>query len=721
MRYFLSCARGLEPLAEQELQQFGLESVKPTSAGVWFEADIEAVLRVCLWTRVGSRVLLPLFDCEATGDALHGAALDFDWATHLQPKLPLAIDFSGTNDDIRHTRFGALRLKDGIADAYRTAGLATPEIEDGPSVQRLSARIERRRISVALDLCGEGLHRRGYRERQGIAPLRETLAAALLMRAGWLQMVAQDAQAALYDPMCGSGTLLIEGAMMALDRAPALGREDWAMQHWPLFDRSIWANLVAETDQRFDAGRARWNGRIVGGDIDSRIIHAARDNASRAGVHGQIEFTATAFGALPPSLAATVQNGLLITNPPYGERMGERDQSLQTYRELGEQLAQNFQGWRAAVLAPDEAHGRATGLHSYRHTQVQNGNLDCRFYLFNIDPKVRIAVRADGPKPSAGAEMVAARIRKNRARLKSWLQREQIDCWRVYDADIPEYSAAIDLYRDSEDSLWLVVQEYAAPAEIDEKVARHRLNELCTGAGLAFDLPPDRVLRKVRKRQKGSEQYRPADNPSGREIEVCEGPVRIGVNLTDYLDTGLFLDHRPVRRWIREHAKGRRFLNLFCYTAVATLHAAVGGARDSLSLDMSNTYLGWAQRNFERNRLSPWHRLQRVDCLAWLRDPPLDAGPFDLILLDPPTFSNSARMEDSLDVQRDHLIMIEGAMRLLAADGTLVFSNNYRRFKLDPSIAERFAVTDFHQESLDPDFQRNPRIHTCFLIRHATA
>lgn len=321
--------------------------------------------------------------------------------------------------------------------------------------------------------------------------------------------------------------------------------------------------------------------------------------------------------------------------------------------------------------------------------------------------------------------MVAARVRKNRARLKSWLNRSGVENYRVYDADIPEYSAAVDIYtvRDPNEELKqiFVIQEYAAPAEIEEGKAKHRFNELCTGVQLAFDCDEDQLIRKTRQRQKGSAQYERSYEGSSIEHRVYEGSVQLLVNFEGYLDTGLFLDHRPIRKWIAEQAKDKKFLNLFCYTAVPSLHAIRGGASESLSLDMSNTYLDWARRNYRLNDADVWkHQTKRADCIAWLKQEVGEEGLFDLILLDPPTFSNSKKMEGTLDIQRDQLELIDGAMKRLAPGGVLIFSNNLRRFKLDPAVSEKYQVEDFTSASLDPDFQRNSRIHQCYLIRFIT-
>ncbi len=719
MQFFLSCARGLEPLAEAELNSLGASDVRPTGAGVWFGDSLEQAYRASLWSRVGSRVLLPLFETDATPDSLYDAAIDFDWAQHMPAGCRLKIDFSGTNGQIRDSRFGALKLKDAIVDWHRKAGLAEPSLENSEVDISLSVRLAKKRISVALDLSGEGLHRRGYRSRQGIAPLRESLAAALLMRANWPLLASQDKD--LIDPMCGSGTLVIEAAFMATDRAPGLKRTGWGFDQWPGHNSDLWHKLLGEAQQRFDTGRSRYQGRICGMDIDTRVLRVARDNASSAGIQDLVSFERGDMRQLSPPPETT---GLIIANPPYGERLGDRAQAEELYRQFGQRLSGGFEGWQAAILAPSADFGRLLGMHSHKHYRVTNGKLDCLFYLFDIQAGVELAPATDRA-PSEGAQMVAARIRKNRARLKSWLKRSGVQNYRVYDADIPEYSAAVDVYQvldpDGPEQRF-VVQEYAAPAEIDEGKAKHRFNELCTGVQLAFDADEAQILRKTRQRQKGSSQYQKAEDVSANEYRISEGPVQALVNFEGYLDTGLFLDHRPVRRWLFEQAKGKRFLNLFCYTAVPSLHAVAGGAKESLSLDMSNTYLDWARRNYLLNKVDVWkHLLKRVDCVEWLQQEVGDSGLFDLILLDPPTFSNSKKMEGTLDIQRDQLSLVQGAMKRLAPGGTLVFSNNLRRFRLDEQIARQYQVEDFHAASLDPDFQRNPRVHQCFLIRHGSS
>ena len=306
--------------------------------------------------------------------------------------------------------------------------------------------------------------------------------------------------------------------------------------------------------------------------------------------------------------------------------------------------------------------------------------------------------------------MVANRLRKNRRRLSPWLRREGISCYRVYDADIPEYAAAVDIYHGHPH-----IAEYAAPKSVPDDTANRRLEALVQAVCSVFEVPAgERVAVKRRERQKGTGQYQRLEQ-TGERLVVSEGAVKALVNLHDYLDTGLFLDHRPLRTWVSREAKGRHFLNLFSYTGAATLHAAAGGATTSTSVDASATYLDWFGANLALNGFSDrQHRAIRADVRSWLAE---ETRQYDLIMLDPPSFSNSKRHDD-FDVQRDHYALLELAMARLTGEGILYFSTNSRRFKLDARALETWQVSDVTQQSIPEDFRRNQRIHACWRIRH---
>ncbi|MDQ3495737.1 MAG: bifunctional 23S rRNA (guanine(2069)-N(7))-methyltransferase RlmK/23S rRNA (guanine(2445)-N(2))-methyltransferase RlmL, partial [Pseudomonadota bacterium] len=393
------------------------------------------------------------------------------------------------------------------------------------------------------------------------------------------------------------------------------------------------------------------------------------------------------------------------------------------YRGLGDALRRAVPGWRASLLCGSEALARATGLRARKHYQMFNGALECS--LLVCDPVQPPPREGDQPRTlSPGAQMLANRLRRNLRALKAWREREGVACFRVYDADLPEYAAAIDVYTEADDpdATWLHVQEYAAPKEIPEADVRRRFGEMLAAAREVFGLPRERVATKVRARGKGGSQYAqpPGERRRDERIVVREGVARLQVNLFDYLDTGLFLDHRPLRRRIAAEAAGKRFLNLFCYTGAATVQAAVGGAATTTSVDLSATYLQWLADNLQQNTVVGQpiggyrHRMVQADALAWLQ---ADMGVYDLVFCDPPTFSNSARADD-FDVQRAHVHLLQTAVARLAPDGVLYFSNNARRFRLDAHAVAGFArCTDISAETLPPDFARNPRIHQAWRLQ----
>ncbi|WP_106373422.1 bifunctional 23S rRNA (guanine(2069)-N(7))-methyltransferase RlmK/23S rRNA (guanine(2445)-N(2))-methyltransferase RlmL [Vreelandella songnenensis] len=719
-----TCPKGIEGLLADELVALGATPGKTTVAGVYFTASQASAYRVCLWSRLANRVILllarePMID---TPEQLRDAVARITWTRHLSVGKTLAVDFHGRSDHIRHTRFGAQTVKDGVVDSLQLSGQERPSIDTKTPDLRLYAHLHRANLNLGIDLSGESLHRRGYRRDVGHAPLKENLAAALLVRAGWPERA--KAGEPLIDPLCGAGTLLIEAALMAADQAPNLDRERFGFKGWAGHDEALWLELKREAEARASIGRKRCKNQLLGFDQSPAALSAAKTNAMRAGIPALITLHGQSLGQLsrPEELAAP--SGLLITNPPYGERLGELPELVRLYSQLGEKAKALFPGWTLALFTGNPDLGHRLGLRAHKQYALKNGALDAKLLLMAIGAQAPAseeqgesqAAGQEGTAPqkasgvSENAQMFANRLAKNQKRLKKWLKQSGETCYRVYDADMPEFALAVDRYGDR-----VHVQEYAAPSSINPGQAQKRLFDALEVLPEALNVDPSKVYIKRRERQAGSAQYQKRE-ASGERFEVREGEARLWVNLRDYLDTGLFLDHRPVRRMLGEMAAGKRFLNLFCYTATATVQAALGGASDSVSVDMSNTYLEWAKDNFALNKLDPrLHRVTRDDCFRWLETANAE---FDLIFMDPPTFSNSKKMRDTLDVQRDHPRLVELAMARLAPGGKLVFSNNQRRFKLDDALSERYAVEDITSRTFDPDFQRRTNLHHVFLLRH---
>lgn len=716
-----TCPKGIEGLLADELAALGATPGKTTVAGVYFSASQAIAYRVCLWSRLANRVILQLVrePMIETPEQLRDVVARIAWTQHLAVGKTLAVDFHGRSDHIRHTRFGAQTVKDGVVDALQLAGQERPSIDTKTPDLRLYAHLHRANLTIGIDLSGESLHRRGYRRDVGHAPLKENLAAALLIRAGWPERA--KAGEPLIDPLCGAGTLLIEAALMAADQAPNLDRERFGFKGWAGHDEALWLEQKREAEARASIGRKRCKTQLLGFDQSPAALSAAKTNAMRAGIPALITLHGQSLAQLTRPETLTAESGLLITNPPYGERLGELPELVRLYSQLGEKTKALFPGWTLAMFTGNPDLGHRLGLRAHKQYALKNGALDAKLLLMDIGvPATDSDAQAEGksadappktaPAVSENAQMFANRLGKNQKRLKKWLKQSGETCYRIYDADMPEFALAIDRYGDR-----VHVQEYAAPSSINPAQAQKRLFDALEVLPDALGVDPSKVYIKRRERQTGTAQYQKRE-ASGERFEVREGDARLWVNLRDYLDTGLFLDHRPVRRMLGEMARGKRFLNLFCYTATATVQAALGGASDSVSVDMSNTYLEWAKDNFTLNKLDlRLHRVVRDDCFRWLETANAE---FDLIFMDPPTFSNSKKMRDTLDIQRDHPRLVELAMARLAPGGTLVFSNNQRRFKLDDALSEHYVVEEITSRTFDPDFQRRTNMHHVFLLRH---
>jgi 23S rRNA G2445 N2-methylase RlmL/23S rRNA G2069 N7-methylase RlmK/C1962 C5-methylase RlmI len=908
-----SAPRGLADLLARELVAFGAADARERSTGVSFSGSLAVAYRTCLWSRVANRVFLELgrFDV-ADAEAFYRAVRSIDWSQHLGPEATLACDFSGHHPSITHTHFGALKLKDAIVDSMRESHAWRPSVElDRPSV-RVHAHANGTQVTVSLDLAGESLHRRGYRGAAGEAPLKENVAAGVLMRSGWPELAAQGVP--FLDPMCGSGTFVIEAALIAADRAPGLDREYFGFLGWAGHDAELWRQVLDDARSRARAGLSDalsrgLRGALRGQDRDPTAVRNARGNADRAGMrdlvgfdvrslkdaapvprtsphdggeHDAVEgaaqvddgfadaeqpdepahdaagdvsrvgagFTASSapgdpeqsdddappsgaariwaeaaarkgfagaaraqesFATREPNRAAGVgagdlapaaesagtsgadhaggdlvrvapgagedaapvsrgaeAAGLVCTNPPYGVRLEDRETAKAVHRELGEVLRERFQGWNAAVLTGSPEFGLELGIRAHRTHTVWNGAIECRLLRMKIDTG---SAREPGRlgkgevvdlRNTPGAQMFANRLAKNLKKQQPWADRSGIFCYRLYDADMPEYAFAIDVYRTlaeassadaagpraptrgslaptpagassaapvhrstsqssaagAETLTWLYVQEYAAPSEIELEAVRRRRGEALSTLADVTGVDPDRIRIRTRRKTKRGDQYSKVQDRSDYHV-VLEDGLKFLVNFDDYLDTGLFLDHRKTRARLRAAAAGKRFLNLFAYTCTASVYAAAGGAASTTSVDMSNTYLNWAQRNFELNGLGPDRNgLVQADCRVWLEDTAARSRErYDLVFIDPPTFSNSKRMEGVLDVDRDHPILIDGCARLLAPGGLIVFSTNSQRFRLDESMTRRYDVVDISTKTLPHDFERNPRIHRCFEVR----
>ncbi|HHR6456399.1 TPA: bifunctional 23S rRNA (guanine(2069)-N(7))-methyltransferase RlmK/23S rRNA (guanine(2445)-N(2))-methyltransferase RlmL [Providencia alcalifaciens] len=697
---FASTARGLEELLKTELEALGASQCKVAQGGVYFQADDRVMYQSLLWSRLASRILLPLNDFDVYSDLdLYLGVQAIDWSEIFSVDDTFVVHFTGTNEEIRNSQYGALKVKDAIVDSFVRKLDQRPDVARQEADIRINVYLNKERASVALDLSGDSLHIRGYRDLAGQAPLKETLAAAIISRSGWQKNTP------MVDPMCGSGTLLIEAAMIAADRAPGLYRQHWGFNAWLKHNPELWREVVTEAQVRFRQGLKDTTSRFYGFDIDKRVLDMARANARRAGLQDLITFNHGDAAALENPVKTDIK-GTIISNPPYGERLESEPALIALHSQFGRVVKARFPGWRLSIFSASPELLSCLQLRSEREFKAKNGPLDCVQKNYQLAETPSETVAEISPD-------FANRLRKNQKKLAKWAKQQGVDCYRLYDADLPEYNVAVDIYGEK-----VVVQEYAPPKTVDERKARQRLFDVITATMNVLGLTSNQLVLKTRQRQKGKQQYEKLAQKDDFFL-VQEYNAKLLVNLTDYLDTGLFLDHRIARRMLGEMSRGKDFLNLFCYTGTATVHAGLGGAKSTTSVDMSRTYLEWAEKNLQANQLTGrQHRLMQADCLNWLAN---TDEQFDLIFIDPPTFSNSKRMDGTFDVQRDHVQLITHLKRMLRRGGTVMFSNNKRGFKMDLEALTELGLKaqEITAKTLSEDFARNRQIHNCWLISHA--
>jgi 23S rRNA (guanine2445-N2)-methyltransferase / 23S rRNA (guanine2069-N7)-methyltransferase len=681
-----------------------------------FAGSLETAYRACLWSRFSTRILLPLAEFKAPDtDALYKGAFEVGCPKHLAKDGTFAVDCTAVSSPIEHTRFAALRVKDAVVDQFKQRYKRRPSIDVNRPDIRIRLFLNKDKAALSLDLSGESLHRRGYRAAGGEAPLKESLAAAILCFAGWSDSVAPESL--LLDPMCGSGTLLIEAGLMCGDIAPGLGRKYFGFLKWCGHDKALWERLVAEAVERENqAVEHPWPG-IVGYDSDRAAVGGALKNIESAGLRGLVHVERRDLAGLKNPLGRKKQGrsrtGILALNPPYGARLSGANEVKYLYRCIGRKLREEFAGWRAGVLIGRPDFADAFGMEPVKQYRLYNGPLLCNLWIFDVPcqsaDKAFPGWQAGSGTDAKEARDFANRLRKNLKQILKWASQEEVACFRIYDSDIPEYNLAVDLYE-----TLVHVQEYAPPKTVDPEKASGRVKQAVQVIQDVLGIKRNRIFLKRRQKQKGRAQYQKQADRS-RLYEVREGRCRFLVNLTDYLDTGLFLDLRILRSMIQAKAEGRRFLNLFGYTGAATVHAAMGGAKTTTMVDLSPVYIDWARSNLALNGFgSKNHKMVRADCMAWLSKA---RNQYDLIFADPPTFSNTRSLKRVFDVQQEHAELIRLAMRRLAPEGLLIFSTNFKRFKIDLEALSGYDIRDISRMTIPRDFKRHPRIHQCWEVR----
>ncbi len=711
---------GLEAVVARELVALGYESKTIQSGRILFRADESALVRANLWLRSSDRVLLRLgtFPAKDFGE-LFDQTYALPWEEWIGPDAAFPVNGRSVKSQLSSVPACQKIVKKAVVEKLRAAHRVECLAETGPKFSLEVALLEDQ-ATLTLDTTGPGLHKRGYRRLVGEAPLKETLAAAMVLLSFWRP------DRPLIDPFCGTGTIPIEAALIGRNLAPGLRRE-FAAEHWPRLPQSLWD---AARQEAGDLAKPDLPERVLGTDIDEKALGLARHHAAMAGVDGQIHFQQRAFAELHSSR----EYGCMICNPPYGERVGEGREVEALYRQMPIVL-RRLKTWSHYILTSYPDFEALVGQQADRRRKLYNGRIQCTYYQF-YGPKPGLAIaeevaapEAEAPvepdssprpvaRPAFGglpakartqAEIFRIRLTKRAHHLRRWPSKQGITCYRLYDADVPEIPLIVDRYEDC-----LYVADCSLPHERTPAEHADWLDLMARAAGEVLNVPPANVFLKRRQRQRGTSQYERMAQEQ-RVSVVSEGGLRFRVNLSDYVDTGLFLDHRITRSMVRELAFGKRFLNLFGYTGAFTVYAAAGGALSTTTVDLSNTYLDWAADNMRLNGFTgPEHQFVRNDALGFLEHRPQGAE-FDLAVVDPPTFSNSKRTEDFWDVQRDHVELLARLLEWMVPGGVIFFSTNFRRFKFAEQDLSGVEIREISRQTVPPDF-RNRRIHRCWRI-----
>ena len=717
LTFIAACAFGLEAIVKRELTALGIESRVTQPGKIQFDGDWSAAIKANLWLRCADRVALLVKQFEARDfDQLFETTKAIEWNQWLPHDAQFPVLGRSRNSQLSSVPACQRAVKRAVVDALTAA--YNRSLPETGSVFQLEMSLLNDQATLTIDTTGPSLHKRGYRKRAGEAPLKETLAAALVLLSFW------DRDRPLHDPFCGSGTIPIEAALIGRNIAPGLNRE-FVSQSWSCIETHAWDQLLEEARSKILPNLEE---RITGTDIDGEVLKLARYQSELAQVSDSIHWQQMDFA----DLTSKREYGCIITNPPYGERLQDKKSVEQLY-QLMPAVLQRLPTWSHYILTSFPRFESTIQKFADRRRKLFNGRIECTYFQFHgprpprnettIDQPDEISVEQTEKKEvkqsapvfgglsgKAGeqAELFASRLSKRARHLRRW-PRRGITCYRLYEKDIPEIPLVVDRYEDC-----LHISEYERPHERDLGQHAAWLELMAKTAATTLEVDRRKVFLKQRSRQRGKEQHEKQDNSRNRRV-VHEGGLQFLVNLQDYVDTGLFLDHRMTRDMVRKEAKGKRFLNLFGYTGSFSVYAADGGAIETTTVDWSNTYINWARDNMQLNGFNgPEHHFVREGALEFLDQLPAKTN-FDLAVVDPPTFSNSKRTEHVWDVQQDYSQLLTALLDKMADNAIIYFSTNFKRFKFDETQFTKVKIIEISKQTVPEDF-RNKRIHRCWRI-----
>ncbi|MCP4377898.1 MAG: bifunctional 23S rRNA (guanine(2069)-N(7))-methyltransferase RlmK/23S rRNA (guanine(2445)-N(2))-methyltransferase RlmL, partial [bacterium] len=606
---------GLEAVVVRELKVLGYSAKIPSVGRIAFEGDEAAIFRANTWLRCADRVLIEVGSFKATDfGELFDRTNELPWEQWVAADAAFPVNGRSVKSQLSSVPACQKICKKAIVEKLLKAHNTKSLPETGPPCV-VEVSMLNDVATLTLDTTGPGLNKRGYRQKVGKAPLKETLAAGLVQLSFWRP------DRPLIDPFCGGGTIGIEAALIGRNMAPGMNRT-FAAGDWPAMDSSH-ARLAIEEARDLAVYDRPLN--IVGYDIDPEQAELARDHANHAGLGNSLKFHTQAFSELDSDL----EYGCMFCNPPYAERIGEKIDVEEIYRSMPE-ILRRLKTWSHYILTSYPRFEAIVAQKADRRRKLYNGRIECTYFQYHgpRPPRTREAPEAAPDAQSSSepvvqafgglddraepqAEMFANRLAKQARHLRKWPTKRGVTCYRIYDRDIPEIPLAVDLYEGR-----LHIAEYDRPH--DRTAGQHVdwLERMVAAAGEKLGIKPENVFLKRRRRQRGHDQYeRVSATPSPR-ITVSEGACKFLVNLADYIDTGLFLDHRITRGMVRDESAGKRMLNLFAYTGSFSVYSAAGGAVATTTVDLSNTYLDWARANFKLNDISgEAHRFVRAGAM----------------------------------------------------------------------------------------------------------
>ena len=758
MNLTAACAFGLEALVKRELIALGYQPKVSQPGRIDFQGDWSAVCRANIWLRTADRVLIQIQQFDSPDfDALFDTIKDFDWSQYIPADAAFPVVGKSRLSELTSVPAIQRTVKKALVESLQKHHNVT-ELPETGATYKVEIAMLKDVATLTLDTTGPSLHKRGYRRLVAEAPIKETLAAALVDLSVWRP------DRALVDPFCGSGTIAIEAALAGCNIAPGISR-DFSSSNWGTIDKEFWNKAIEEAN---DQRRNDVEMQIIATDRDKEVLDKARYHADQAGVAEHIHFEQKPFAELRSSR----KHGCIVTNPPYGERLDQQQRLIGLYQSIPA-VMQRLPTWSLFLITNMPKFEGLIQKQATRRRKLFNGRLECTYYQFlgprpprphragdqtsevvdaksspepnwipveNAQPySSEIAAEGDTPSKTSTTESVAVtannepqtealfggltakdheqaglfknRLTKLARHLRRWPTKRNITCFRLYERDIPEIPLVVDRYED-----YLHITEYERPHDRD--IARHAqwLDLMCETAAATLDVPTANVYLKRRKKDSDNRQYEKVSR-AGKIATVNEGGLKFLINLTDYVDTGLFLDHRKTRKMVFDEAEDKDFLNLFAYTGSFSVYAAKAHASSTTTVDLSKNYLEWAQRNMEANGLSDSkHNFVASDILEFLTaaaDNPMRM--YDLAVVDPPTFSNSKKTSQDWEIQSRHVELLNLVHQIMRTGGVVYFSTNFRRFKFDSAALPNFECREISKQTVPEDF-RNKRIHRCWRL-----